>query len=132
MDLLHKHSVLLSQTVPPYSSAVYLSNINVKVLQFHRGLFSALSLLGRRSSLSRGKMYRPNCLRRARAGGGGKGLACQSHPQGSLQFAGKWHVLALASTDPMLQTLKDIITTPAVRIVPLPNGNLEIETYYLL
>ncbi|XP_034292126.1 lipocalin-like [Pantherophis guttatus] len=48
------------------------------------------------------------------------------------RFAGKWHVPALASTDPMLQSLKDIITTPAARIVPLPNGNLEIETYYLL
>ncbi|KAG8141911.1 hypothetical protein E2320_006567 [Naja naja] len=48
------------------------------------------------------------------------------------RFAGKWHVLALASTEPMLQSLKDIITTPAARIVALPNGNLEIETYYLL
>ncbi|XP_032088430.1 lipocalin-like [Thamnophis elegans] len=48
------------------------------------------------------------------------------------RFAGKWHVLALASTEPMLQSLKDIITTPAVRIHPLPNGNMEIETYYLL
>ncbi|XP_026568149.1 prostaglandin-H2 D-isomerase [Pseudonaja textilis] len=48
------------------------------------------------------------------------------------RFAGKWHVPALASTDPMLQSLKDIITTPAARIVALPNGNLEIETYYLL
>ncbi|XP_026541643.1 prostaglandin-H2 D-isomerase [Notechis scutatus] len=48
------------------------------------------------------------------------------------RFAGKWHVPALASTDPMLESLKDIITTPAARIVALPNGNLEIETYYLL
>ncbi|XP_063172548.1 lipocalin-1 [Candoia aspera] len=52
--------------------------------------------------------------------------------QGLLQFAGKWHIPALASTEEMLQSLKDIMTTPAARIVLLPNGNLELESYYLL
>lgn len=69
----------------------------------------------------------------------GEGWAGGSRPagltrggRGALQFAGKWHILALASTDAMLQSLKDVITTPAVRIVALPNGNLEIEIYYFL
>ncbi|XP_070614492.1 lipocalin-like isoform X2 [Erythrolamprus reginae] len=64
-------------------------------------------------------------------------LAVQAHvdvdPNFDLKrFAGKWRVLALASTDPMFQSLKDIITTPAAHIAPLPDGNLEIEIYYLL
>ncbi|KAM6431098.1 extracellular fatty acid-binding protein-like [Liasis olivaceus] len=48
------------------------------------------------------------------------------------KFAGKWHIPALASNDQMLQSLKDVMKTPAARINLLPNGNMELETYYLL
>ncbi|XP_042334869.1 lipocalin-15-like [Sceloporus undulatus] len=48
------------------------------------------------------------------------------------KFSGTWHVMAGASDCAIFQSMKDIMTTSAAIIQPLPNGDMQFQTGYPL